>query len=841
MLKSNLAESKNIRGLIINVFSDGLKSDGKKVHYTNGIQGIDPNLTACVQIGFFQIYQFLLNRLKIPIVKELDCTNKETTKSFLSSFEALSYPFDKQDTHKLLDLNLSESISFLLSWAKGLYINEKIPMQFVQADKVITSFSVHNEDEFMNDGSKQVMSLNLTDRLAGDLDEDSGENENEQEVTKLCLEICKDKKELPIVEIKLLSDGEAAVEGWEKVEAKVNETGPDRYLAYRRAEPAANLNFLTGIKVTSNNPLTLEGKWTPYNDLLEQNQTKEEQTARNERRDKLKLSAWNLFKTLVYSCVGKTEDKLVSGAQESKQMQLQEVFLEQIFQELTWYQSKEKIVKETQMVTNIQMSKVSSGVLWLGKATQVIENTKNPVSVWLSKFRAEYELERESWENEEEEEDELTKMIDFFISKFDPTMKGKLTPGEIEQLDEETKNGIADIPDTAKNSEGEIDFFCFLKTIKEQEGVPEKVKDYMSRSPLWQNIPTDCYTAAKALELSPSNAVAHLRASVPEESTFRKYVTWMADLGNAKMPGILDSEKFPEAIPKEFLNSKKDFDLFVTLNYIKHHPEDKRWEDVQDVVKEMNIETSCEEIYSKLSSNKASPDYMASLLWVINQCCVSASLLKVLSRPKILTELIKHMLMGANDAIQVTAFRIVRRIIEFHHSPMSFAPVWSAVPKEALGMFLPASSLENIVTTMLAFVSLQFNYYMRRDIIMDQGKIAMLCHEATELLRSLFSNERWADEIINEVQAGAQDISSKIVRGSEDMTIGFGTLGFLISSMPNNDTVHHQEWTQVTLKDGQVSDGYVIKIFPNKTARIYNSEDEMMHNDNVDKISGIKS
>lgn len=124
---------------------------------------------------------------------------------------------------------------------------------------------------------------------------------------------------------------------------------------------------------------------------------------------------------------------------------------------------------------------------------------------------------------------------------------------------------------------------------------------------------------------------------------------------------------------------------------------------------------------------------------------------------------------------------------------------------------------------------------------MDQGKIAMLCHEATELLRSLFSNERWADEIINEVQAGAQDISSKIVRGSEDMTIGFGTLGFLISSMPNNDTVHHQEWTQVTLKDGQVSDGYVIKIFPNKTARIYNSEDEMMHNDNVDKISGIKS
>ena len=125
----------------------------------------------------------------------------------------------------------------------------------------------------------------------------------------------------------------------------------------------------------------------------------------------------------------------------------------------------------------------------------------------------------------------------------------------------------------------------------------------------------------------------------------------MLENGNPKKPGVLESESFNETIPKEFLNSTKDFDLFVTLNYIKHHPEDKRWEDVQDIIKEMNIESSCEELYSKLSSNKASPEYMASLLWVINQCCVSASLLKVLSRPKMISELIKHMLMGANDVI----------------------------------------------------------------------------------------------------------------------------------------------------------------------------------------------
>ena len=123
-----------------------------------------------------------------------------------------------------------------------------------------------------------------------------------------------------------------------------------------------------------------------------------------------------------------------------------------------------------------------------------MENTKNPVSVWLSKFRSEFELEKESWETSEEgeqEEDELSKMVDFYISKLDPIMKGRLTPAEVEQLDEETRNDMADIPDTAKNSEGEIDFFCYLNTLKAHEDLPAKVKEYMTRSVLWNNIPTD--------------------------------------------------------------------------------------------------------------------------------------------------------------------------------------------------------------------------------------------------------------------------------------------------------------------------------------------------------------
>lgn len=120
------------------------------------------------------------------------------------------------------------------------------------------------------------------------------------------------------------------------------------------------------------------------------------------------------------------------------------------------------------------------------------------MAIWLDKFRAEFALEKESWETEEdaEEEDALTKMVDFFISKVDPMMKGTLTSEEIEQLDEETRTDVADIPEPAKNSKGEIDFFCYLKTIKQQDDIPPKVLEYMERSPLWTRLPIDYYIAA---------------------------------------------------------------------------------------------------------------------------------------------------------------------------------------------------------------------------------------------------------------------------------------------------------------------------------------------------------
>ena len=109
------------------------------------------------------------------------------------------------------------------------------------------------------------MSLNTTNRLAGDVDEGS-----DVTATKLCLELLNTTGK-PIVEIKLLGEEDETPEGWERMEEPVNEIGPTRYVAFRRAEPGPSIDFLTGIVVKSNDPLVIEGTFTHYNNLLEQN------------------------------------------------------------------------------------------------------------------------------------------------------------------------------------------------------------------------------------------------------------------------------------------------------------------------------------------------------------------------------------------------------------------------------------------------------------------------------------------------------------------------------------------------------------------------------------------
>lgn len=87
-------------------------------------------------------------------------------------------------------------------------------------------------------------------------------------------------------------------------------------------------------------------------------------------------------------------------------------------------------------------------------------------------------------------------MVDFWISTIDPMMKGVMTEDDVADLDEETQQHVAEIAETVKNGKGEIDFFCYLKTIKSEEGLPEKIKNYIERSHVWSRLAIDYYVAA---------------------------------------------------------------------------------------------------------------------------------------------------------------------------------------------------------------------------------------------------------------------------------------------------------------------------------------------------------
>jgi hypothetical protein len=144
---------------------------------------------------------------------------------------------------------------------------------------------------------------------------------------------------------------------------------------------------------------------------------------------------------------------------------LQEVFVEALFQELRWSPTKDRVKSESQLYTKLQLKKVQSGSLWIGKSTVVSDKTSNPVSIWLANFRAEIAEQAKAWtvaEDDEDAQDPLSEMIDSYITKIDPLMKGVLSEEDVASLDSSAQEDLGEIGDAIKNERGEVDFFRFL-------------------------------------------------------------------------------------------------------------------------------------------------------------------------------------------------------------------------------------------------------------------------------------------------------------------------------------------------------------------------------------------
>lgn len=62
MLKFATPEAlKTVNWYVSSIFSESFQKEGKKFHYTYGIEGVDPALITTIQTAFFGIYQSLID------------------------------------------------------------------------------------------------------------------------------------------------------------------------------------------------------------------------------------------------------------------------------------------------------------------------------------------------------------------------------------------------------------------------------------------------------------------------------------------------------------------------------------------------------------------------------------------------------------------------------------------------------------------------------------------------------------------------------------------------------------------------------------------------------------
>ena len=663
---------QTITWYVSSVFSESFKNSGKKAHYTHGIEGADPSLILTIQTAFFGIYQSLLGQMRLSHAKKLDCTDMKVTRTFLGTFEALSVPFEAIDIHKIIDLNLEDSIKFLTAWMNGLYINEVCPTKFDNS-KCITNFVVHDEEGKDDNQEGRLMSLNVVNRLAGELEAAASDEEQSEEVKRLCLENRFGGEELnPIVQISEIGYiPDQLEEGWEIIEGSINEIGELNYLSVKRAKPHPSLQYLTAVSVISNDPIRLAGEFKPHTDFLVEVTDEADQEVRKTRKERLRESSWNLFKMLIYSCAGKVDTLRSAGSEVIKKTQLQEQILELFYEEFKYKKSKPE--KASSEHVDLEMRESASGELWLKNVIKQSSTSsgkdENLIKRWHNDFQAACGKEG----------DGVAMFLNEFINKAD-TVSAKVTHyptyEEFAELCPSTPEQIDLPPGTViQNEEGKTDFFTIFHSLTTYND-GDFYKDYKIDLETFK-VPKDYQAACEMYVQSPSTFCQFLDAAIPEENVFRRFIEMAEKSSVDDKPGLVAKEDLIENVPSEFLTSEGAFDLFKALEYIQENPGDARWDEVKEFIPS-NIPAPYE------AELECSLPYVASLLWTMHQTCGSSSMRKLLSREKYLTEIVNHMFLTEHATVSVTAFRMARMIIAECHSLQSFSSVWNELDKGQL-------------------------------------------------------------------------------------------------------------------------------------------------------------
>jgi hypothetical protein len=309
----------------------------------------------------------------------------------------------------------------------------------------------------------------------------------------------------PIVEVMVVESVESVGEGWEVVDGgAINELGPERWLAVRRAPVSDTGSYLVRLSVTSNNPLTLIGTYRSYTDLLTTDVTPEDRQKRDNRRYSLRRTAWNLFRSMIYSAAVKAEN-VSEESMNVKIEWLQERFVRMLCDEARFTGGGSATERSYE---SMRLPKVCTGHLWLASSQIRTGDTGKPQAAWLDLFHR----ETSTAESSGIKLDPAVHSFKQLSSLFWANQEGVLPRDQFELISANFEISPVDldaVSDRIFNESSEADFFIFLSSFREKllSTLDDKpTLDWLRSSQCFGALPHNYQLATDYFQSTPSES-----------------------------------------------------------------------------------------------------------------------------------------------------------------------------------------------------------------------------------------------------------------------------------------------------------------------------------------------
>ena len=792
-------------GIICSAFINAFAKGTGKTHYTEGVSGTDPLVIDTMRNAFFVLYQKLFDLFNLQSISDVDCTNHSNFQNLLQLIEALAFPLDESDANRVREMRMRASMHLAISWMKGIDIKQKIPA-FFDRSKCVMALAVEDEEGYEK-GDHYVLSCHPVNRIQGEGNPEDIEGQ-EHKVIEVRTGAA-DSTELPICDVLVLPTGDD-LEGYERVDGNVNEIGDSLSLFIKREVPREEGKYLRKVVCTGWNPVLFDFQYEPYSYFATVETNEDDQRSRKLHSDLMRHSAWLLFKLLTYI---NTQPDTQSAVSTSK-LETLERLAAMIFGELTWAPCA------TDSDQSLGVRKAVSGKVWRN-ADPLVQLPKNPMVEWIEKIRLDANeylaLQKEGGVVPNTYEVSFLDAVNDYIANTDPFLQGVL---------DNPPEGYCNVPANCRNSEGKIDFFCFLNaTVQQAETILSPFwNQNVQSSPLYQNIPKDMQEATEFAGEISVDAILNAFYQTIQQNLSNSFLTFLGLFRSSEPQGIVTGKSIPENTPPDFLNSKGELDFFTAVNAIRTKSQAfySYFQEIKAALAVFpELPSSCREYYSQRQGS-AMAEYQGSLMLLLYQCCKSKGMQQAVAKPMLLLELMKHMFMGTLKNMTF-AFRIMRDVLTSQLDPVSITPLWNSLPKRKIRAELGAEACRGFIPIILQYVGMRTLIHTRsfKYIYTSLERIERSGCEALVFLLRLSKKDRWREYLIQTCLDLLQNVGEN---SGTSQTILIGALEYL-RSLKGELNLGIKELNIVKLVGAGIPEGLLIKYVPTEpTAVVFSQE-----------------